>query len=161
MLGASASIADQLARSSFLAGRTGTSPAVRLGLGELVNASNERLSDLDRRAMVTGVLLEPRTLELLGSKNVSVVLPPASASELERYGVAGAGGAASESAATHAVSAEFGSLTRAGAKGRFRPADARKDVFLVDLAITELSTRSAVWAGRAEFARAARGLLVD
>jgi hypothetical protein len=160
MLEASGSIAEQLSQSGFLRGRTAVSSPIRIGLGEMRNMSNERLSDLDRRAAVAQVLIEPGMLELLAQKNVAVVLPPASAKELERFGVRGASARESDLAATHVVSAVFGSLTRAGASDG-GPARTRKDVFQVDLTIVEVGSRSTVWAGRHEFARAARGVLVD
>jgi len=163
LIEASHKMAASLAASDLLADRTADSPPMRLGLGDLENRSNERLSDMDRRATVARVLISPPMLELLASKNASVVLPPARAEELQRFGVSDAQAAASYEEPTHLVDATFRSLTRTAtlAPKRDKPADARKDYFLVDFVIAEADTRRAVWADTFEFARIAKGTLAD
>lgn len=163
LIEASDKMAASLAASELLAVRTPDSPPMRLGLGELLNRSNERLSDMDRHATVARVLISPAMLELLASKNASVVLPPARTEELERFGVSGAEAAASYEPPTHLVHATFRSMTRTAtlARGRDKPADARKDYFLVDFVIGEADSGKAVWADTFEFARLAGGTLAD
>lgn len=160
LLEASHQFASALARSDLLATRDASSPPIRLGLGEMVNRSNERLADVDRRATVARVLIAPAMLDTLGRKNASVVLPPPDAAELSRRGVDLASAHASYEPPTHLVGATFRSLTRTASLVA-GPADARKDYFLVDMVITEADTRRAVWADTFEFARVARGRLVD
>lgn len=162
LLEASGRLAVDLAASPWLTSRSSASPPARIGLGEMENRSNERLAPVDRHATVARVLISPAMLDTLAAKNIAVVLPPAQAGELERFGVADAAAHAGYDPPTHLIGATFRSITRTAAlTGSGRPADARKDYFLVDLVITDADTRRAEWAGTFEFARAARGVLAD
>lgn len=153
-------LADALGGSRWLAGRSPESPELRLAIGNLENRSSTRLSSLDRRAMVTRVLLTPEVHGALAERNVRLFMLPADARSLEAYGITpGEQWAAADP--THAVDATFSSAARAGRRTPGRPADARKDYYLITMRIVDLSSREEVWSGTAEFARAARGTLVD
>lgn len=160
LIEASDTFRDALARSDWLRARTPDQPRARLGLGDTVNRSADRLSQGARRLVIARALLGEGMLELFDARGVDVVLPPLEAAELERLGVTPTAHLAEYDTPTHLAEAEFSSLTRlASLTGDV--ADARRDTFIVRLTIIEADTRRAVFTHSFEYARIADGALFD
>lgn len=158
---ASDALRHQLAGSAFLAGRVGETTQVRLGFGPIENRSNDRLEPGARRAIVARAVLTPEMLDMLRSKHVVVVMPPADEAELRRFGVESPE-PLGEWAATHTLSGSVRSISRAASlSGRSGLRDARRDTYFFDLSIVRLSDRVTVWTGTYEVSRVATGTLVD
>ncbi|MEL6740113.1 MAG: hypothetical protein AAFP26_05620 [Planctomycetota bacterium] len=160
LLEASDTLRDSLARSAWLAGRGPSSPPYRLGLGETVNRSADRLSQSARRVVLARTLLGEGMLDLFDARGVAVVLPPADAQELARFGVDEASHVGAYERPSHVAQATFSSLTRVASLGG-GPADARRDTFLVELTIIDADSRAVVFTDRFEYARVAAGRLFD
>jgi hypothetical protein len=153
-------LVEELRDSPWLAQRSRTSPELRLMLGTMENRSNSRLSRLDQNAMVMRVMLTPVISNVLAEKNVRIFMPPADAKALEPFGITPREQWVSANP-THAVNAIFNSASRAGSLDASRPADQRKDLYLITMMIADVNSREQVWVGTAEFARTAKGTLVD
>lgn len=154
-------VVEALVSGAFLAGRDAASEPAVLMPGRVENRSSDRISRADQWAILSRVLFSEGVLETLRSKNVSVVRPDFAAWNLgvSEGGFAGGAGV-DEVGVTHTMRATLSSIARA-ASASGGPADDRKDVFAVDYELVELSSRRVVWTARGEFARAARGLLID
>lgn len=156
------SIQQQLVEHPFIQSRDESSPPIRLMPFELENQSNERLSRVDQWAAVSRVFLNPDVLELLGEKNIHVVMPPDATHRLEQFGVDGLRDrTVDRELATHAIRAVFMSSTRVAGDGSGDVADARRDDFLIDYSISEVDSGRMVWSGAVEIARYAHGVLAD
>lgn len=163
-------VRDQLASSRFLSARDADSTPMVLMPTRMANYSNERFSRVDQWAAISRVFLEPDVLELLRSKNISVVLPMdgqrVTHSYSVREGESGAGldymSAEVSAAPSHFINARFSSITRASEEDSGDGlADVRKDLFLMEYTIVDARSRETVWAGSTEFARVAHGLLAN
>lgn len=161
-------VRDQLASSRFISSRDADSEPLVLVPTKMSNESNERLSRVDQWMAMSRVFLNPAVLELLRSKNISVVLPPDGERIKNAYTEEGSGAGfqyidiTSRSAPTHVINATFSSITRAADDdGMNDISDTRKDLFLIDYTIVDLSTRGIVWAGSNEFSRTAHGVLAN
>ncbi len=174
----SAELSAQLAGASFLQGRGPGSPEIRLMPGEFANISTERIGEADRWVMISRVLHDPGIFELLRSKNVSIVMPEQRRRLFERFAIADAaghdvtledGGVVHQPAtvrfedasiATHALNTTFLSATRT-ATDNDDDANERKELFVVQTEIIDLGSGRAIWSGQTQFARVARGLILD
>jgi len=163
-------IRESLASSGFLAGRDAASPSAVLMPTRMQNLSNERISRVDQWAAVSRVFLDQSVIDLLRSKNISVVLPTAGQRIANAYTQTGfdrgdqSWYVDAEPAAkpTHAVDAVFSSITRAADEdGDEDLADIRKDLYRMDFTIADVASREIVWAGSFELARVARGTLAN
>ncbi len=164
-------IRDKLASSPFMSTRSSDSPSLVFQPNRMENLSNERISRVDQWAVVSRVLLDPSMLEMLGSKNITVTLPPVGERITNSYLSAGTDADSganltfapqSNLLPTHMVDARFSSITRASSEDEDGGlADVRKDLFLMDFTIFMVRTREIVWAGSVEFARVAEGLLAN
>ena len=172
VLEAADELRDQLATSEWLASRTtGEHLPVWLQPTELENRSSERLTRGQRLALVTRVLYEPGVLELLRERDIAVLMPPTDESALRpllppqdqaRYDrLTARGQVYRPTEPTHLPSGRISSISRAAAVRGFGPADERKDVYLVDLTVSDAETREVVWTGSYTIARVASGLLID
>jgi hypothetical protein len=152
---------QQLAEAPLVAGRTRQSPELRWVPGLTENVSNDRLSELDRRALVARVLSDRGVQELLRNANIRVIVTAEQQAALARAGVP-VPPIEPETSPTHQVVASLRSISRAGSVERAAlGADARKDVFRLDLVAIDLRTRTQEPLGAYEWAKAARGLLLD
>lgn len=160
LLAADASLREQLASSSWLAGRmAGTQPAIALLPDEVANRSNERLPDGEAWAMVARVILEPSMQGFLRDRNVQVYMPPERLPGIRRAGLDAPEGFSQS--ATHFLRAVFRSATRVAAVSGQGVSDLRTDTFLIDLTALERASGRAVWTGTYEFKRYARGTVAD
>lgn len=151
----------ELLSSELLASRGRDSDAVVIMAGDAVNLSTERLPEADRWAVVSMILYDPEVQAAFETKNVHVHLPPAKRALFERYVLPGSGIDPFELPPdTHLLNVWFRSIQRAAAV-EADTADARKDLFVIEAEITELSSGHVVWSGTSRFARAARGRLLD
>lgn len=153
-------VRERLAGSDFLARRGPGDAEIRLAPGRLRNLSNDRLGKGDQLVAVRRVLGDQGLLELLKAKNVRVIMPP---KEAEAYAaeLARAPEAFRATLPTHALRAEFRSLSRAGTESASQPSNVRKDTFIVDYSILDMASSAIVWQDSFEITRVARGLLVD
>lgn len=153
-------IVDQLAASEWLAGRTQSSPRAVLRPERLENLSDNRLSQGDQWAAMSMVLLNPRMLEMLRSKNVIVQMPT-----LRSEAIARAGLTINEPAAqllpTHLFRGRLRSLSRAGSAQVDSDRVQRRDTFIFEYAIAAVESREIAWSGQTELSRLAHGSLVD
>lgn len=163
-------VRDQLASSRFLSVRTADSTPMILMPTRMSNFSNERISRVDQWAVISRVFLEPNVLELLRSKNISVLLPPEGERITSSYS-AGQGSSNTEidylsgstvATPSHYINARFSSITRATSDDSGEGiADLRKDLFMMEYTIVDARSRETVWAGSTEIARVAHGLLAN
>ncbi len=146
--------------------------------GEFNNISTERIGEADRWVMISRVLYDEGIFELLRSKNVSIVMPEQRRRLFERFAIADAAGRnvtlddgsvvfepapvafAEQPIATHAINTTFLSATRS-ATDNDDDANERKDLFVVQTEIVDLGSGRAIWSGQTQFARVARGLILD
>ncbi len=155
------SLKTELLASAFLDGRTRESEPFVIMAGDAVNLSAERLPESDRWGVVSMILYDPEVRAAFDAKNVHVHLTPEKRKLFRRYVLPGSGLDPYDLPAdTHLFNVRFRSIQRAAAV-KADAADVRKDVFVVEAEITELSSGRLVWSGETSFARAARGLLLD
>lgn len=160
LLAADASLREQLAASSWLAGRSaGTQPPIALLPDEVTNRSNERLPDGEAWAMVARVILDPSMQNFLRGRNVQVFMPPERLPGIRRAGLDAPEGFSQS--ATHFLRAVFRSATRVASVSGQGVSDLRTDTFLIDLTALERATGRAVWTGTYEFKRFAHGTIAD
>lgn len=154
-------IIDQLAASEWLAGRSATSPRAVLRPERLENLSDNRLSQGDQWAAMSMVLLNPRMLEMLRSKNVIVQMPTLRSDAIARAGLT-INEPAAQLTPTHLFRGRLRSLSRAGG-GASVDSDGveRRDTFIFEYAIADVETREIKWSGQTEFSRLAHGSLID
>lgn len=153
-------VRDQLAESDFLAGRGEDAGAVRLVLRRVENISSDRIPVGEQWSMVSRVVSHRGMQELLRERGVTIQLPPEKVALLEREGF-DVPALEPEHSPTHAMRAQIASATRAGAESGGGPADVRKDYYLITFTIEDLQGREVLWQGASEFAREARGVLID
>lgn len=155
----SVELRQQLADSAWLAGRTPQSPEIWLLPDELTNASNERLTEGDRWAIIGRALFDPGMQQFLRQRSVWIIMPPERLPGLRQAGVDVP--PTTSRAATHFLRGSFRSATRTGSTEGRRVSDVRTDTFLIDLTALEADSGRAVWTGTHEFKRFARGSLAD
>lgn len=164
-------MAQELADSEFLRGRTAESAVAVLQPRPMENLSDNRLSRGDQWAAMSMILMNPSVFEMLRAKNVQVLVPVESRFDAARAGFAtnqpsvlAAAGGGSTGEPTHIFQPVLRSISRGGggdARAGRGAADTRKDLFLMEYTITELASRRVVWAGQMTFARVAHGRLLD
>jgi hypothetical protein len=159
-------MAQALAGSPWLAGRTAdTQPAIVLRPQELTNLSDTRLSPAEQWVAVSRVVMSPAMLALFRERNVIVQMPPRPANPSDTREVADPAATTPEPPATitptHTLRPTLRSLTRASSLAPGSQDAGRKDLYLFEYTITDLSTRTIVWTGSTELARLATGSLVD
>ncbi len=156
---AGVSLREQLANSSWLAGRTASSPEIALLPDELTNRSNDRISDGAAWPAVARVLFDPGMQAFLRSRNVNVYMPPERVPLIRAAGLDVPEGVSGS--ATHFMRGVFRSATRVAAVSGAGPSDLRTDTFMLDLTVIERDSGRAVWTGTHEFKRYAKGTLAD
>lgn len=153
-------VAQALARSDLLSTRTADSPTWRWQAMQADNLSSDRLSGTDRWAVVSRVLFDPGTQQLLTSRNVQVLAPPEVIRAAQQQFAPDL--PASNDPATHILSAEIRTLTRGFATTASASlANARSDTFLVRYTLRDAVTGAIVWTDEEELKRAAFGSLAD
>lgn len=158
-------VAQQFAGSDFLRARTPEAAArspMLLRPDPLENLSDTRLTPGDQWAAISRVLFNNGMIGLLREKNIAVQMPPLATEGLARAGVT-INEPPATIAPTHVFRSRLRSLTRAGsaAGGLAAQGAQRKDTFLFEYTIVDLSTREVVWTGSTELARVATGSVVD
>ncbi|MBA4028372.1 MAG: hypothetical protein C0475_04450 [Planctomyces sp.] len=163
-------VLEQLAQSDFILMRTQSSERLVLRPHPLENLSDNRLSRGDQWAAMARVLLDPRVLELLRSRNIVVQMPPLASDAVARAGLTVREPPA-ELAPTHLFTGRLRSITRAGApeadagagerRGAGSERTQRTDRYFFEYTIIDARTRAVEWAGSAELARRAHGSLID
>jgi len=147
-----------------MAGRTAQSPVIRLVPRGLENQSSDRISTADQWVAVSRVLFDPGMQRLLAEKNIILQMPPDEMARVRRVSGLVAPGSVEvredPEPATHVLRAVIRSLTRVGSETDTR-ANRRKEVFVVDYEITDVTTRQIVWTAETTFARIAHGLVAD
>ncbi|GIK19560.1 MAG: hypothetical protein DYG93_02510 [Leptolyngbya sp. PLA2] len=157
---AGAEMREQLATATFLEGRTPESPPIRIVIRRLENLSSDRVPIAEQWAMVSGLIADRGVQQAARERGVVFQLPPEKASLLRETGVEYPD-LLPEHYPTHVLRASIRSLVRGGAVRGSGPADVRKDVYLISYEVEEIDSREVVWQADVEFAREAKGLLVD
>lgn len=161
-------VLEQLAQSPFILSRSHASERLVLRPHPLENLSDNRLSRGDQWAAMARVLLDPRVLGLLRSRNIAVQMPPLASSALERAGLSVSEPPGQETP-THLFTGRLRSITRAGGPGAEGESGAggggarteRTDRYFFEYTIIDARSRAVEWAGAAELARRAHGSLID
>jgi len=151
---------EAFATARFLEGRAPDSPPMRIVIRRLENLSSDRVPVAEQWAMVSGLISDAGVQAAARERGVVFQLPPEKASLLRETGLEFPE-LLPEHNPTHVMRASIRSLVRGGAVRGRGPADVRKDVYLISYEVEEIGSREVVWQAGVEFAREARGLLVD
>ena len=160
MRGAWSEVAQKLAESPFLAGRTASSPRIVLVAAPMTNLTMERLSRADQVVIVDRLLFNEGVQQMLRERNVAVIVPPEEYERMQRF-LASPHTIPMEDRPTHVLNTLVESVTRAGAVKGAAGASGRTDTIALNFTITEIQTGRIEWSGRWEFQRTAHGLLAD
>ncbi|MCW5776470.1 MAG: hypothetical protein KIS87_08540 [Phycisphaeraceae bacterium] len=157
---AGAEMRERFAAARFLEGRTPDSPPMRIVIRRLENLSSDRVPIAEQWAMVSGLIADRGVQQAARERGVVFQLPPEKAALLRETGVEYPA-LLPEHNPTHVLRATIRSVVRGGPTRGTGPADVRKDVYLISYEVEEIDSREVVWQADVEFAREARGLLVD
>ncbi|MCL4742764.1 MAG: hypothetical protein KJZ54_11255 [Phycisphaerales bacterium] len=155
-----AEMRERFATAGFLEGRTPDSPPMRIVIRRLENLSSDRVPVAEQWAMVSGLIADAGVQAAARERGVVFQLPPEKAALLRETGREYPA-LLPEHNPTHIMRASIRSLVRGGAVRGRGPADVRKDVYLISYEVEEIDSREVVWQAGVEFAREARGRLVD
>lgn len=155
-------IAEQLAASEFLRDRAADQgEPIILQPERLENLSDNRLSAGDQWVAMSRVLLDPRMLELLRSKNVRVQMPRLRSDAVARAGLT-INEPEAQVAPTHLFRGTLRTIARAGGgQDVASESTQRRDTFQFEYTIVDARSRQVVWGGQSELARRAFGSLID
>ncbi|MBL0928371.1 MAG: hypothetical protein IBJ11_12100 [Phycisphaerales bacterium] len=153
-----AEMAQSLAASEWLAGRTAASEPARVVTNKVENLTTDVITPAEQWMVVARAVSALPITELGRAKNISFQLPPERVADLRAAGFPTE--LAPEDRATHVMTATFRSSTRL-ARLASGLTDARKEYYQVEYRLTDVRTRELKWTGLFEFAREARGKLVD
>lgn len=151
-------MADSLAGSEFLTGRTASSPPVVIVTNKVENLTQQIIPPAEQWMIISQLQTAMPIKQLAQSRNVRFVIPP------ERKDMAGSTGLeVADSGAltpTHALTAKFTSTVRTGnMKGGHM--NSKQDYYYLNFQITPIQTREIVWSDAVEFKREAKGVLFD
>jgi hypothetical protein len=160
LLSSAESVREAFASSTFLSGRTPSSPEIRLLVDKLENFSSERLTRTDQLATVWRVVSDDGVLDLLRQRNVRVYFAPRDDDALARVVGANYRNWSSPDKPTHILNARFNSITR-GSSLSGSLTDQRADDFLLNFNIIEDASGAQLWSHTARFKRSSFGTQVD
>ncbi len=160
LLSSAESVREAFASSTFLSGRSQSSPEIRLLVDKLENFSSERLTRTDQLATVWRVVSDDGVLDLLRQRNVRVYFAPRDDDALARVVGANYRDWSSPDKPTHILNARFNSITR-GSSLSGSLTDQRADDFLLNFNIIEDASGAQLWSHTARFKRSSFGTQVD
>lgn len=152
-------VTASLSRSDFLADRRPDSPPIRIVTRRVENLTSDVLTQGEMWMAVVRVQAALPVQALAQERNVVFQMPPEEIQRLRRDGFESPLGP--ENMPTHELKAVFRSSTRSGLEKDDKHTDVRKEYYFLEYQVLDLSTREVVWNDAFEFAREARGLMVN
>lgn len=152
-------MAQSLAASDMLQGRTPNSPQMVVTINRVQNLTSDIIPLSEQWMVIARVRNAMPIQELSQKRNIVFVIPPEQQQTLREAGYdADLGKPTLEP--THVMTATFLSAARTGqnAKGLTRQ---RTDLYYLEYSVFDLNTRQVAWSDRFEFKREASGLLID
>ncbi len=159
IMAATDTMRQSLADSRWLAGRTPDSPAMIVVANRVQNLTSDVIPIAEQWMYVARVINALPIRELARQRNVRFVITPERVAALREAGFEVQGPGALEP--THLMTATFLSARRAGRGPGAEVTNLRSDLYSMEYAIFDLSSRRIVWTDRFEFKRQAEGALID
>lgn len=148
-------MAEKLAASDFLKGRTAASPSVTIMLSKVVNYTSDVIRDSERWYLMYRVLDSLPLRELRTSKNIKIVIPRERLDDLRlAAGDPNLPPLGEQRDPTHVMDATFRSVT-------YQSGKARTDAYYCQYRITDIRSGEVAWSDGFEFKRSALGRLID
>lgn len=152
-------VVSQLSTSEFLRGRTPESQQMRIVAREVENLTSDILTKSEMWMSVARVQGALPVGDLARERNIVFQIPPEEIADLRRAGFDSP--MTAENRPTHSLKAVFRSSQRSGSYKDKQYTDIRKDHYYLEYLITNLTTRELDWTGSFEFAREAKGLIIN
>ena len=152
-------MAQSLAGSDLLAGRSPASPPMVITINRVQNLSSDVISLSEQWMVVARVRNAMPIQELSQKRNVLFVIPPEQQQMLREAGYDADLGKPSLQP-THVMTATFLSAARAGQNNKGLT-EVRTDLYYLEYSIFDLESRQVAWSDRFEFKRQASGIMID